>query len=124
MRILLFSELNKKMNERNNSLLILFGLICIGFTLRLYYIPYQIPISADGIDYFAYTVAIYKEGYFPIGYLELNFGYQIDATFGHGVDLILDLGEEVIPQQTSIVDLSGEAPVIVREGKGNVDLFR
>ena len=64
------------MNERNNSLLILFGLICIGFALRLYYIPYQIPIDFDGMDYFVYTVAINKEGNFPAGYLLLNFGWS------------------------------------------------
>ena len=64
------------MNKRNNSLLILFGLICIGFTLRLYYIPYQIPISLDGIDYFAYAVAMSREGVFPSGYILTNFGWS------------------------------------------------
>ena len=76
MKILQFNKLNKKLNEKNNLILILFGLICIGFALRLYYIPYQIPIDFDGIDYFAYTVAINKEGNFPIGYLSLNFGWS------------------------------------------------
>jgi hypothetical protein len=75
-RTLQFSKLKKKISERNNSLLILFGLICIGFTLRLHYIPYQIPIDFDGIDYFAYTVAMSREGYFPIGYLQLNYGWS------------------------------------------------
>jgi hypothetical protein len=75
-RTLQFSKLNKKISERNNSLLILFGLICIGFALRLHYIPYQIPIDFDGMDYFTYTVAMSREGYFPIGYLQLNFGWS------------------------------------------------
>ena len=60
---------------KDNSLLILLLLIGIGFLIRLYYIPFQVPISLDGIDYFAYTVAINKEGYFPVGYLGLNFGW-------------------------------------------------
>jgi hypothetical protein len=42
----------------------------------LYYIPFQVPISLDGIDYFAYTVAINKESYFPTGYLITNFGWS------------------------------------------------
>lgn len=76
MRILLFNKLEKKINEKNNSILILFTLICVGLLIRLYYIPYQIPIDFDGIDYFAYTVAINKEGNFPQGYLPLNFGWS------------------------------------------------
>jgi len=65
-----------KVNYRDNSLLILLSLIGIGFLIRLYYIPFQVPISLDGIDYFAYSVAINKEGYFPEGYLGLNFGWS------------------------------------------------
>jgi len=64
-----------KVKYKDNSLLILFLLIGIGFLIRLYYIPFQVPISLDGIDYFAYTVAINKEGYFPEGILGINFGW-------------------------------------------------
>ena len=71
-------EINEKqkMRYKDNSLLILFFLLGIGFTIRLFYFPFQIPISLDGIDYFAYTVAINEEGYFPSGYLPLNFGWS------------------------------------------------
>ncbi|MGY5148949.1 MAG: ArnT family glycosyltransferase [Candidatus Nitrosopumilus sp. bin_68KS] len=65
-----------KICSSNNSLLILFFLIGIGLLIRLYYIPFHVPITLDGIDYFAYTVAINKEGYFPEGYLSLNFGWS------------------------------------------------
>jgi hypothetical protein len=60
----------------NNSLIILFLLIGIGFLIRLYYIPFEVPISLDGLDYFAYTVGIDKEGYFPTSYLLTNFGWS------------------------------------------------
>ena len=101
------------MNERNNSLLILFGLICIGFTLRLYYIPYQIPLSLDGIDYFAYTVAINKEGYFPTGYLDINFGW---STFLSPIFLIMNSNEmlELMNAQrimSSIISVSTAIPI-------------
>jgi len=74
----ILKEINEKqkIRYRNGSLLILFFLIGIGFLIRLYYVPFQVPISLDGIDYFAYTVAINKEGYFPEGYLALNFGWS------------------------------------------------
>jgi len=101
------------MNERNNSLLILFGLICIGFTLRLYYIPYQIPLSLDGVDYFAYTVAINKEGYFPTGYLDINFGW---STFLSPIFLIMNSNEmlELMNAQrimSSIISVSTAIPI-------------
>jgi hypothetical protein len=101
------------MNERNNSLLILFGLICIGFTLRLYYIPYQIPIDFDGIDYFAYTVAINKEGYFPIGYLQINFGW---STFLAPIFSIVNSNEMIELMNTqrimsSIISVSTAIPI-------------
>ena len=76
MKVLKKNNEKLKVNYKNNSLLILFSLIGIGFLIRLYYTPFQVPISFDGIDYFAYTVAINKEGYFPEGYLTLNFGWS------------------------------------------------
>jgi hypothetical protein len=69
-------KLDNRVSNNKKPLLILFFLIGLALIIRLYYIPYQIPISLDGIDYFAYTVAITKEGYFPIGYLKLNFGWS------------------------------------------------
>ena len=76
MKVLKESNKKLKINHRDSSLLILFSLMGIGFLIRLYYIPFQVPIALDGIDYFAYTVAINKEGYFPVGYLGLNFGWS------------------------------------------------
>ena len=71
----------KLMIGNNNSLLILFFLIGIGLLIRLYHIPFQVPISVDGIDYFTYAIAINKEGYFPEGYISLNFGWSTFLSF-------------------------------------------
>ena len=76
MKLLKESNEKFKLNYRYSSLLILSSLIGIGFLIRLYYIPFQVPISLDGIDYFVYTVVINKEGYFPTGYLSSNFGWS------------------------------------------------
>jgi tRNA threonylcarbamoyl adenosine modification protein (Sua5/YciO/YrdC/YwlC family) len=48
-------------------------------------------------------------------------GYEIEECFGHGVDLILDLGESLSPLETTIVDLTEEPPKIERTGLGSVD---
>ncbi len=53
----------------------------------------------------------------------LRWGYEVDAHFGHQLDLILDLGEEVIPGETSIVDFSSGEPHVVRVGIGDVSMF-
>ncbi len=50
----------------------------------------------------------------------LKFGYEIDEKYGYALDLILDLGEEVFPEVTTIVDLSDGTPHLVREGIGKV----
>jgi tRNA threonylcarbamoyl adenosine modification protein (Sua5/YciO/YrdC/YwlC family) len=50
-------------------------------------------------------------------------GYQIIEEFGHGIDLLLDLGEELPGLDSTIVDFSEGEPVIVRVGVGDPDLF-
>ena len=64
------------LESKKSEIICLTLIISLGLIIRLYYIPYQVPISLDGIEYFAYTVAIQKEGYFPTGYLPLNFGWS------------------------------------------------
>jgi tRNA threonylcarbamoyl adenosine modification protein (Sua5/YciO/YrdC/YwlC family) len=48
---------------------------------------------------------------------------EIQAQFGHQVDLIIDGGSGGL-EPSSVVDLSGPAPVVVRQGKGDVSTFR
>ncbi len=64
-----------KIIKQNNIWLILLGIIGIGFIIRLYYIPFHIPISLDGSDYFIYAIAMHQETLFPVGYLFTNFGW-------------------------------------------------
>ncbi|RMG21501.1 MAG: threonylcarbamoyl-AMP synthase [Deltaproteobacteria bacterium] len=46
---------------------------------------------------------------------------EIRKVFGHVVDLILDSGLNLFDSST-VLDLCGEAPVVLREGKGPVDV--
>lgn len=57
----------------------------------------------------------------PEGKNPPTFGYEVDEFFGHGIDLILDLGEEVYPQHTTIIDCTELAPTLVRQGVGAVE---
>ena len=59
-----------------SSIKVLIILISISIIIRLYFTPFNIPISLDGIDYFAYSIAMSREGSFPNGYLTSNIGWS------------------------------------------------
>jgi tRNA threonylcarbamoyl adenosine modification protein (Sua5/YciO/YrdC/YwlC family) len=51
---------------------------------------------------------------------------EIERSLGKGVDMVVD-GGTLLPLPSTVVDLSGPEPVLVREGKGDVvtlELFR
>jgi len=52
-----------------------------------------------------------------------TFGYQVEELFGHGMDMILDLGDEVLFRETSIIDLSDGEPELIRRGEGDLSIF-
>jgi tRNA threonylcarbamoyl adenosine modification protein (Sua5/YciO/YrdC/YwlC family) len=45
---------------------------------------------------------------------------EIEELFGERIDMVLD-GGILLPTPSTVVDLSGEEPVLVRSGKGDVD---
>lgn len=46
-------------------------------------------------------------------------GNEINREFGHGLDLILDVGD-IEPKDSTIIDLSGPYPVVERQGAGDI----
>lgn len=46
-------------------------------------------------------------------------GQDIGRDFGHGLDLILDVGE-IEPKDSTVIDLSGPYPVLERQGAGDI----
>jgi tRNA threonylcarbamoyl adenosine modification protein (Sua5/YciO/YrdC/YwlC family) len=48
--------------------------------------------------------------------------YEIDELFGKRVDLVID-GGTVYPDPSSLIDLTGDFPEVLREGKGDVTPF-
>jgi tRNA threonylcarbamoyl adenosine modification protein (Sua5/YciO/YrdC/YwlC family) len=45
-------------------------------------------------------------------------GYSIFETYGHGIDMLVDLGEELSGELTTVADLSDGEPSLIREGAG------
>lgn len=52
-----------------------------------------------------------------------HFGYQVQEAFGHAIDIVLDLGDERLGLESTIVDLTSGGPEIVRRGVGDPALF-
>ncbi len=50
-------------------------------------------------------------------------GYQVFEDFGHGIDLLLDLGDELPGLDSTIIDFSEDVPVIMRVGVGDPEIF-
>lgn len=51
------------------------------------------------------------------------FGSQVIDHWGHAVDMVVDLGQESPRQETTIIDLSGGYPLLLREGAGDPKIF-
>ena len=52
-----------------------------------------------------------------------RFGSQVMEAWGHGLDLVVDLGEESPAQETTIIDLTSGTPTLLREGAGSLGNF-
>ena len=53
----------------------------------------------------------------------LSEAYEIDMAIGNRIDLVID-GGPVFPDPSSVIDLTGDVPEILRVGKGDVTPFR
>jgi tRNA threonylcarbamoyl adenosine modification protein (Sua5/YciO/YrdC/YwlC family) len=50
-------------------------------------------------------------------------GYEVHEAFGHAIDMILDLGNEVTGLESTIIDFTDTNPVLVRLGVGDASVF-
>jgi len=56
-------------------------LIIVGVVYRLYYFPYDIPITLDALRYFFYAIDVSTLWYLPSGYNFPNIGWSIFVSF-------------------------------------------
>jgi len=72
------SDLEQKISIiTKRPILFLIGIGIVGFLVRMYYFPFEIPIFHDSIDYFSYAVSISQQGHFPIGWNLSNNGWPV-----------------------------------------------
>jgi tRNA threonylcarbamoyl adenosine modification protein (Sua5/YciO/YrdC/YwlC family) len=53
----------------------------------------------------------------------LTMGFAIHEIYGHGIDLVVDLGEELSGESTTILDMTDGAVSVIREGAGDTSLI-
>ncbi len=61
-----------------------FALLVIGFMgliIRLYYFPFNLPIIADGVDYFSYAVVTSQQGQLPVNWGLSNNGWPVFLSY-------------------------------------------
>jgi len=59
----------------------LFTIGIIGLIIRLYYFPFDLPITHDSIDYFSYAVVTSQQGHLPVDWGLTNNGWPIFLSF-------------------------------------------
>lgn len=52
-----------------------------------------------------------------------GFGWEVEESFGHGLDMVVDIGDESLRQETTIMDLTQGIPELVRAGVGDPKIF-
>ena len=52
-----------------------------------------------------------------------KFGSQVMDIWGHAIEMVVDLGDESIGQETTIIDLTEGVPRLVRLGAGDPAVF-
>ncbi len=60
-----------------NPLRFLLILGIVGLAIRIYYLPFEIPIILDGMDYFSYAFVVNQQGNLPEGWDLSNNGWPI-----------------------------------------------
>jgi len=53
----------------------------------------------------------------------ITMGFVVQEFYGHGLDVVLDLGDELIGQETTILDFSSGEAEVIREGAGDLSLL-
>ena len=82
--MILCVKMNEKMIPKivNNQMKIVFlSIFFIGLGIRLFYLPYELPLVADGMDNFTYATAINYLGHLPMDYTPANNGWPIFLSF-------------------------------------------
>ena len=74
-------ETNHNIKLIKKPIFFLFIIGIIGLIIRLYYFPFDLPITHDSIDYFSYAVVTSQQGHLPVDWGLTNNGWPIFLSF-------------------------------------------
>ncbi|MCX6128959.1 MAG: L-threonylcarbamoyladenylate synthase [Proteobacteria bacterium] len=80
------------------------------------------PLMRDLVTRFGSPIATTSVPFMSDG-TAARMGYQIMEEFGHGIDLLLDLGEELPALDSTVIDFTDDSPVLIRLGMGDPACF-
>lgn len=78
---------------------------------------YGKPLATTSVPRIDFGLERDQQPYLP------HFGYQVAEAFGHALDLILDLGQELSGAESTIIDLTSGLPEVIRLGVGDPAVF-
>lgn len=78
---------------------------------------YGRPLATTSVPVVDFGLAKDQEPFVP------HFGYEVFEAYGHGLDLVLDLGAELSGAESTIIDLTSGVPELVRKGIGDPAVF-
>ena len=59
-----------------------------GISLRFFYFPHELPLIADGMDYFVYSTEIVYLGHLPTDWTPINNGWSIFLSFWFSIVMV------------------------------------
>lgn len=100
-------EINSKIDFSKKQLIILLSsLIILGLVIRIYHYPYDMPIIADGLDYFAYSYKMSQLGNFPENWILSNNLWPAVVSLFFGIFERSTFLENIVIQRTLTVLIS------------------
>lgn len=82
------------------------AIIAVGFLIRAYYVPHDLPISLDGITYFVYAVETSRIYQLPTGYILPNNGWPVFVSFFFSLFSFNDFLDYVLLQRYLAIIIS------------------
>ncbi len=80
------------------------------------------PLAMAIVDHFGSPLLVSSVPRMDDGSLP-TLGYEVFEHHGHGLDLVVDLGEPLPGVETTVVDMTYSEPEIIREGVGDLSLL-
>ena len=60
---------------KTHTIILLLIIFISGIIIRIFYTPFNVPLTLDSVNIFVYSLAFIEQGFFPTEYLRVNLGW-------------------------------------------------